>query len=190
MELFQERGYARTTVGDIAERAGLTERTFFRYFTDKREVLFSGSAELEAGIVEQVNAAPKDASPLDVVARAVEAAGAELQALRDFAYIRARHAIVTEHAEVHERELIKLASLGAAVTRALLARGVPELTASLVAEMGIMVFKVSFERWVTAKKPGDFATHIRLAMDAVAAAAAAGASPHKRTKTASPPRKR
>ena len=47
LDVFRERGYAHTTVGDIAERAGLTERTFFRYFTDKREVLFSGSKELE-----------------------------------------------------------------------------------------------------------------------------------------------
>jgi AcrR family transcriptional regulator len=184
MELFQERGYARTTVGDIAERAGLTERTFFRYFTDKREVLFSGSLELEAAIVERVTTAPKDASPLDVVASALEAAGADLQARRDFAYVRARYAIVTEHAEVQERELIKMASLAAAVTRALLARGVAELTASLVAETGIMVFKVSFERWVTAKKPGDLATHIRLAMDALKAAAGARATPPRRAKSA------
>ena len=58
LELFEERGYARTTVGDIASRAGLTERTFFRYFTDKREVLFSGSGAVESLMVESIAAAP------------------------------------------------------------------------------------------------------------------------------------
>src|SRR6187551_2387750 len=102
MELFQERGYARTTVGDIAERAGLTERTFFRYFTDKREVLFSGSKDLEKAIVDLVAGAPEEAAPFEVVASAFEAAGARLQGLRDFAHVRARFAILAEHAEVRE----------------------------------------------------------------------------------------
>src|ERR1700733_12301954 len=75
MELFQTRGYDRTTVQEIAARAGLTERTFFRYFTDKREVLFSGAKELEESIVERIAAAPRDASPLASVAAAFEAAG-------------------------------------------------------------------------------------------------------------------
>jgi AcrR family transcriptional regulator len=166
MELFVERGYASTTVGDIAERAGLTERTFFRYFTDKREVLFSGSKELEKSIIELVERAPRDVAPLEVVAGAFEAAGATLQATRDLRHVRARHAIVVEHAEVRERELIKLASLAAAVTKALHARGVSE-HAALVAEAGIAVFKIGFERWVTAKKPGELAAHIRAALDAL-----------------------
>ena len=73
MELFEERGYARTTVEDIAARAGLTERTFFRYFTDKREVLFSGAGALEALIVETIGAAPAAVPPLTAVIGAIEA---------------------------------------------------------------------------------------------------------------------
>src|ERR1700733_15389891 len=124
MELFQERGYVSTTVEDIAARAGLTERTFFRYFADKREVLFSGSKELEKGIVDRIESAPQEASPLDVVAAAFEAAGAEIQDRRDLRFVRARYALVTGHAEIQERELIKLASLAGAATKALRARGV------------------------------------------------------------------
>jgi AcrR family transcriptional regulator len=184
MELFQERGYARTTVGDIADRAGLTERTFFRYFVDKREVLFSGSKALETSIVELVVNAPKDTAPFEVVANAFEAAGAALQANRDLAYVRARYAIVTEHAEVRERELIKMASLGAAVTKALHARGLTEPAASLVAEAGITVFKVGFERWLAAKKPGDFASHIRAAVDALKAVTASAPRTTKPRKSA------
>lgn len=169
MELFQERGYARTTVQEIAARAGLTERTFFRYFTDKREVLFSGSKDLEKAIVDIIASAPDGTPPLDVVATAFEAAGATLQERRNFSYVRARHALVIAHAELQERELIKLASLASAVTKALHARYVAEPGASLAAEAGIAVFKVGFERWVTGKKPRDLAEHIRAAMGALKA---------------------
>ena len=172
MELFQGRGYVRTTVEEIAARAGLTERTFFRYFGDKREVLFSGSKQLEKGIVERIGSAPDEASPLEAVALALEAAGAELQDLRDPTYVRARYALVTKHAEIRERELIKLASLAVAVTKALHARGVSEPAASLAAEAGIAVFKIGFERWIKEKKPRDFATHIRTAVEALRAVAA------------------
>jgi AcrR family transcriptional regulator len=182
MELFQERGYERTTVGEIAARAGLTERTFFRHFADKREVLFSGSKELEKGIVDRIDSALQDAGPLDAVAAAFEAAGAELQDRRDLHFVRARYALVTKHAEIQERELIKLASLAAAVTTALHARGVSEPAASLAAESGIAVFKIGFERWVSGKKPHDFAAHIRAVVDALKAVAAEAKAPATRRK--------
>lgn len=169
MELFQERGYDRTTVEDIAARAGLTERTFFRYFPDKREVLFSGAKDLERGIVDRIERTAPEASPLDAVVGAFEAAAAELQDRRELGFVRARHALVTKHAEIHERELNKLASLGVSVTRALHARGVAEPAASLAAEAGLAVFKIGFERWVSGKKPQDFAAHIRAALRALKA---------------------
>ena len=177
MELFQERGYDRTTVLDIAARAGLTERTFFRYFADKREVLFSGSKELEKGIVDRIERTPEGTSPLDAVAAAFEGAAVELQDRRDLRFVRARYALVVEHAEIQERELIKLAAMGAAVTKALHARGVSEPAASLAAEAGLAVFKIGFERWVSGKKPHDFAAQIRGALVALKAVAAEGSAP-------------
>jgi AcrR family transcriptional regulator len=182
MELFQERGYVHTTVEDIAARAGLTERTFFRYFADKREVLFSGSKELEKSILDHIESAPQEASPLHAVAAAFEAAGAELQGRRDLHFVRVRYALVTKHAEIHERELIKLAALAVAVTKALHARGVSEPAASLAAEAGIAVFKIGFERWIGERKPQDLAAHIRAAMDALRAVAAEGNAPTTRPK--------
>jgi AcrR family transcriptional regulator len=167
MELFRERGYVQTTVEEIALHAGLTERTFFRYFADKREVLFSGSKELQKAIIVRIESAPSEVSSLDVVVGALEAAGAELQDRRDLNFVRARYALVTKHAEIQERELIKLASLAAAVTKALHARGVAEPAASLAAEAGIAVFKIGFERWVRDRKPRDFAVHIREAAAAL-----------------------
>ncbi len=188
MELFQERGYVETTVEEIAAHAGLTERTFFRYFADKREVLFSGSKELEKSIIDRIESAPRDASPLSVVAGALEAAGAELQVRRDFQYVRARYALVSKHTEIQERELIKLASLALAVTKALHARGVAEPAASLAAEAGIAVFKIGFERWVRERKPQDLAAHIRAAVDALRLVAADGAPKRPRPSERRPAR--
>jgi AcrR family transcriptional regulator len=181
MALFIERGYDRTTVGDIAARAELTERTFFRYFADKREVLFSGSKELAQTIVDHIAAAPRDVPALDVLAAAYAAAGTGIETTRTIEYVRARHALVAKHAEIQERELIKLAGLASATCKALVARGVPEPTASLAAELGISVFKLGFERWATSRHPRDFAGHIRAALaDLRSLAAATSAGPPAR----------
>jgi AcrR family transcriptional regulator len=182
IELFEERGYVRTTVEDIAARAGLTERTFFRYFADKREVLFSGAKELETSIIDRIESAPRGKGPLAVVADALALTGAELQDRRDLRYVRARYALVTKHAEIQERELIKLASLAAAVTKALHARGVSEPAASLAAEAGMVAFKVGFELWVKGREPQDLAAHIRAAVRTLKAITADGKAPTPRPK--------
>ncbi|PTL78955.1 TetR family transcriptional regulator [Vitiosangium sp. GDMCC 1.1324] len=190
MELFQERGYVRTTVEEIAARAGLTERTFFRYFTDKREVLFSGSSDLQKLIADTTTDAPKETAPLDAVAAALEAAAASLQQHRDESYVQARHALVVAHAELRERELIKLASLASAVAHALRKRGVAEPAASLTAEAGIAVFKVAFERWVTGTEPRDLSQHVRMALDELRAVTAGTARTMKASRHESPRRHR
>src|ERR1700743_2857771 len=118
MELFQEPGSEHPTGEAIAARAGLTERTFFRYFADKREVLFSGSKDLETSIVERIESAPREATPFETVTAAFEGAGAVLQQHRELPFVRARYALVLKHAEIQERELIKLAALAGAVTQA------------------------------------------------------------------------
>jgi AcrR family transcriptional regulator len=148
LALYGERGFDDTTVAQIAERAGLTERTFFRHFADKRDVLFSGAALLQDLFVDKVRNAPPTASPIDATMLALDAAGALLQDRRDFA--RQRHAIIVASAELRERELIKLASLSGAVAMALRDRGVLEPTASLTGEITITLFKVGFDRWVAA----------------------------------------
>ena len=163
MELFQERGYDGTTVGDIAARAGLTERTFFRYFSDKREVLFSGSEALEQLLVEAIGAAPAGVAPLEVVTRALEATAPMFEERRALA--RKRQALIVAHAELRERELIKLAALGAAVARAVAARGVERARAGLVAELGSALFKSAFERWVSDGKKRDLVFHLRAALE-------------------------
>src|SRR6202453_2731180 len=145
-ELFAERGFEQVTVAEIAERAGLTERTFFRYFADKREVLFAGSAAFQALFVSSVESAPESAAPIDAVAAALYAQAGQF--MEHPAAVRRRQAIIAAHPELRERELIKLAVVAAAVADALRHRGVGEPTASLTAEAGIAVFKIAFERWI------------------------------------------
>ena len=147
MELFGEIGYEQTTVAAIAERAGLTARTFFRYFADKREVLFSGSERLQALMVDALAKAPAAAAPIEAVAAAL-VAPAEFfnDELRPFS--RLRSTVIAANADLHERELIKLAKLSAALASALRERGVVEPDASLAAEAGIAVFRIAFAQWV------------------------------------------
>jgi AcrR family transcriptional regulator len=159
MELYRERGFDRTTVAEIAARAGLTERTFFRYFSDKREVLFWGSGLLEQFLVDKVIAAPPAMAPIDAVAGALEATAPQFEERRDFA--RRRQNLIAGHAELRERELIKLASLASAIRDALRARGVPDQTASLAAEAGIAIFKSAFARWLDDPRKRDIAHHVR-----------------------------
>ncbi len=146
MELYAERGFDQTTVAEIARRAGLTERTFFRHYADKREVLFGGAPFMEEQFVGAVAAAPAPAGPMDAVAAGLYAVGTMLQEGREAASLR--QSVISSHPELQERELVKLASLSAALTRTLCERGVPESDASLAAEAGIAVFKVAFGRWI------------------------------------------
>jgi AcrR family transcriptional regulator len=145
LELYSERGYDQTTVSEIARRAGLTERTFFRYFADKREVLFYGSGLLQDRLVQGVDDAPAALSAIDAIGAALDAAAGPIEEIRDFS--RQRQAIVAANPELQERELIKLATLAEALAEALRRRGVADPGASLAAEAGIAVFKVAFQRW-------------------------------------------
>jgi AcrR family transcriptional regulator len=146
LELYRERGFEPTTVADIAERAGLTERTYFRYFADKREVLFWGSGDLQELFVNAVADAPDSSSPIDAVAAALESAAGFFEDRR--AHAQQRQAVIAANSSLQERELIKLASLSSAMAEALRGRGVGEPAAMLTAEVGIAVFKVGFELWI------------------------------------------
>jgi len=145
MELYQKRGFENTTVAEIAERAGLTERTFFRHYADKREVLFAGSAQLQVLLVSLVIEAAPSLPPIEAITAALAGAAAAFEERR--AVVRQRQAIIAANPELQERELIKLAKLGAALASALRQRGVPEPAATLAAEAGVAVFRVAFDRW-------------------------------------------
>ncbi|MEU0134864.1 helix-turn-helix domain-containing protein [Streptomyces sp. NPDC006296] len=171
LELYSERGFEQTTVAEIAGRAGLTERTYFRHYADKREVLFSNS-ELQDLLVAATEGAPAALAPIDVLAVGLDAVSEMFEDRR--AHARKRQAVIAANAELQERELIKLASLSAALAGTLRRRGVPEPAAGLTAEAGIAVFKVGFERWLAESEERGMATVMRELLGELKAVAAGG----------------
>ncbi|HXQ59296.1 MAG TPA: TetR family transcriptional regulator [Acidimicrobiales bacterium] len=170
LDLYGERGFEQTTVAEIAKRAGLTERTFFRYFADKPEVLFSGAGALQELLVTLVSEAPDSAAPIDVVASALEATAGFFQERREFS--TQRQAVIDANADLRERELVKLATLASAIADQLRRRGVSDPAASLTAEAGIAVFKTAFERWISEPAQQDFAKLVRESLDELKAVTA------------------
>jgi AcrR family transcriptional regulator len=148
LELFVRQGFEQTTAGEIARSVGLTERTFFRHFTDKREVLFDGQELLQQHFVDAVAAAPPTEAPLELVASAL-AATAELFTADRRDWSRQRQGVIAANPPLRERELLKMAALSAAVTEALRARGIPDPAATLAAQSGITVFEVAFLQWIS-----------------------------------------
>ncbi len=167
MELFAERGFEQTTAGDIAGRAGVTERTFFRHFADKREVLFDGSRTLERTAVEAILAAPAAHTPLDAALAGMLAAGGLLEDRREHSVHRA--AIVAANPGLQERELLKLAALAEATAGALRTRGVVEPAATLSAQSAVTVFQVGCTRWVSEEEPPGLVACITAAAAALRA---------------------
>jgi AcrR family transcriptional regulator len=152
--LFASQGYEATTVAEIAESAGLTKRTFFRYFSDKREVLFNGSEELERVWLEAVAAGPPDEAPIAVVTAGFDPVAEMFIERHDYA--RLRSAIINANPELRERELIKLQNLAASIKTALLDRGFSDSAAVLAAQAGVTVFHVAFAAWVQQDDPTAF----------------------------------
>jgi AcrR family transcriptional regulator len=163
LTLYAEQGFEQTTVAEIAKQAGLTERTFFRHFADKREVLFYGMEMLRDLLARAVADAPPSATPMDAVGAALQAAGTMLQENPE--RVRVRDAVVSANAELRERELIKLAAFASAMAGALQDRGIPEPAASLAAETGIAVFKVAFARWISDPGQPDLPGILRESME-------------------------
>jgi AcrR family transcriptional regulator len=152
--LFDEQGYDETTVAEIAAAAGVTKRTFFRYFSDKREVLFNGSHELEDRWIAGIESVPPSAGPMVAVSAGLDGVAEMFADRHAFARMRAR--IIAAHPDLQERELIKLQGLANAITAALVARGIGLNAATLAAQAGVTVFHVAFARWVDQDDPSVF----------------------------------
>lgn len=175
LELYTERGFDQTTVAEIARRAGLTERTFFRHYADKREVLFFGQGVLRDILVNTVATTPDSVAPIDAIGTALEAVAEMMLERRDLA--RQRAAVIARNPSLQERELIKMASLAAALTDALRQRGVPEPAASLTAQAGMAVFHVGFTRWIDDDNTTPLPRLMRESLDELKAVTACSSAP-------------
>ncbi len=146
LELYQERGFDQTTTAQIAARAGVNERTFFRHFPDKREVLFAGEADLRAALVQEVADAPDGLQPLDVLLCAFRKAGRILEDNRPFSEPRLE--IIARTPALRERDLAKGASLTETLAQALRERDVPARLADLAAQTGWVTFHHAAQAWI------------------------------------------
>ncbi|MEU6511089.1 TetR family transcriptional regulator [Streptomyces sp. NPDC046942] len=163
MELYNDQGFDATTVAEIAARAGVTERTFYRHFADRREVLFPSNNPLPAVLADATATVPVSLSPLEVVTRALIEAVPVYEEREDL--VRQRQAVIAANPELQERELAKLAALAATLAQALRERGLDTTTAALAAEIGIAALKVAYERWVNDPDQRTLAQHIRETLD-------------------------
>jgi len=173
VDLFTEQGYDATTVAQIAERAGVTKSTFFRHFSDKRELLVAGQETLSRLLADGIAEAPADASPLEAVAAGLErASGAMGPANRELG--PRLKAAVAASTELQERDALKSVGLAAAMTAALVSRGMPDATAQLAAELGVLAFKRGYTRWSEADRDDatGLAPHALAALDDLRTAAA------------------
>jgi AcrR family transcriptional regulator len=163
VNLFADRGYQSVTVAEIAERAGLTKRMFFRHFADKREILFGGQEAHRRLFAEAIAGAPDSATPLEAIGAGMAAVAADFgEERRDFS--AKRQAVIGGNPDLQERELLKRAALTAVMAEALGARGVKEPTASLAAQVGALALSAAYLRWL---ELANRQTHTKLAEQAL-----------------------
>ena len=176
LELFTTRGFEQTTAADIAAAVGLTERTFFRHFPDKREVLFVGQDDFVRAFLDPVQTAPPDTPAMAVVEAAVlSACAAFVDERRE--HSRLRQTVVDANPPLQERERHKLAGLAVSVAEGLRARGIGEPAATLAAESGATVFRIAFAQWIRdgeTRSLSDIATQVFAELSVVARAAGTG----------------
>jgi len=171
LDLFSEQGYDNTTVVEIAERAGLTKSTFFRHFPDKREVLFVGQDTLCRLLADGIATAPSSATPLEAVAAALDAAAVAFPpGRRDFG--PRREAVIASNSELQERDALKRAGFATAMTDALQKRGVPDPTATIAAELGVLAVNRAYARWADPASQQNFADIARQTLHELRAATA------------------
>lgn len=163
VDLFTDRGYEDVTVAEIAERAGLTKRTFFRHFADKREVLFGGQDAYRGLFADAIAGAPAGATPLEAIGAALAAFAVGFAAERR-EFLAKRQAVITCNPDLRERDLLKAAALTAAMSEALVKRGVKQPTASLAAQVGAIALGDAFVRWL---QPGNRTSMAKLAEQAL-----------------------
>ena len=147
LELFAARGYEQTTATEIAQAVGLTERTFFRHFTDKREVLFHGQQALTDAFLAGLHDASPGASPIDLAVSALRSSASFFDDERR-SHSRLRQSVIDANPALQEREALKLVGLGRALGGALRDRGVEDMTADVAAQLAVMAFGIAFAHWI------------------------------------------
>lgn len=159
--LFQDQGYAETTVPQIASKAELTERTFYRYFSDKREVMFWRADAHQSAIMKAIINAPVGPHPLDVISGSFSTIAPFIDSHRPI--VKLRQSLISAHVELHERELMKLHNLALAIDSGLQQRDIHPSLSRVLAEIGAAVFKVALQNWRADEAEAGFVHHVQAA---------------------------
>jgi AcrR family transcriptional regulator len=164
LELYHERGYEKTTAAEIAAKAGVTERTFFRHFPDKREVLFDGDAAFIEALTSAVRHAPSTLGPWDTLFLAFNSV--KQMFVENRAFTEPRQRVIASSPALQERAVAKTRSVMAALASALRERGVTAQQANLAAQMGMATLSHAVAAWFEGG-PSDLGEHIVMAFHEV-----------------------
>jgi AcrR family transcriptional regulator len=167
LDLFLEQGFTETTVPQITARAGLTTRTFFRHFADKREVLFAGDESVPEQVARLMADAPPALGPMELIAGGLAPAAAEIIEGRSLDYVRRRRAAIDAEPALQERELRKFSQMAEAMERGFRDRGADDLTARLAAEIAVTAFRVAVTRWLDQHGDPDLPTTVNQTLAAM-----------------------
>lgn len=146
LELYRKRGYEETTAAEIAAKAGVTERTFFRHFPDKREVLFDG----DAAFAEALTSAVRHAAPALGAWAALFFAFDSVKGMfvENRSFSEPRQHVIGSSPALQERAAAKTRMLIGALAQALCERGVPGQQANLAAQVGMATLSHAVAAWL------------------------------------------
>jgi AcrR family transcriptional regulator len=164
--LFEEQGFENTSAVQIAKRARVTTRTFFRYFPDKEATLFADAERLATALVQGVLDAADVAGPLRTVVQAL--AGFDWLSVGSRESQRRRDAMIASNSDLLERELIKQQQMATEFSNALRQRGVDPDTAELATRVGIEVFRTAYRHWLAADDGADLIAMTEAVMSTLA----------------------
>jgi AcrR family transcriptional regulator len=167
LELFLEQGFGETTVPQITARAGLTTRTFFRHFADKREVLFAGEELVPEQVGRFMADAPASLGPMELITSGLASAAASIFEGRGLEYLLRRRAVIDAEPALYERELRKFSLMSRALEEGFRGRGVDELTAQLAAELAVTTLRIAVARWLNQGGDPDLPTTINQTLAAM-----------------------
>ncbi|MCS7480365.1 TetR/AcrR family transcriptional regulator [Umezawaea endophytica] len=167
LDLFLEHGFTETTVPQITARAGLTTRTFFRHFADKREVLFAGEESVPDQVTRFMAEAPPSLGPMDLITEGLAPTATEIFKGRDLTYLLRRRAAIDAEPALRERELRKFSLMAEALEQGFRTRGADDLTARLAAEIAMTTFRIAVTRWLDHHGDPDLPTTITQTLTAM-----------------------
>jgi AcrR family transcriptional regulator len=162
IELFSVDGFDLVTVEQIAAAAGVTQRTFFRYFPTKEDVLFAEGDDIVAELRTGLAAAPRTASPATMLLAAMTSLAEALEPRRN--ENRRRAHIIRSVAALRERELLKQHYIALELVDEFVSRGIPRPRASMLAGVGMVVFQSAHSAWVTDRARTTLAARIEVGL--------------------------